>query len=141
MVVTLAPESRPFCLRCPDVGLCRLPESSDEISFFECPTCRRQYAKKKSASLTYRWLHPISLPLYCVLFSANATAEAPRVARSLANQSSATQLTSIVHEIELELQQPTQQVREILDNPQSEETCRQFLTAIASLLREQLAKS
>jgi hypothetical protein len=43
----------------------------------------------------------------------------------------------MIEEIELELQRPTQNVREILDNPQSEEECRQFLQAVVTYLREQ----
>ena len=46
----------------------------------------------------------------------------------------------MIEEIELELTQPTQQVRDILDNPQTEEQCRQYLreyvTAIRGRLRE-----
>jgi hypothetical protein len=42
----------------------------------------------------------------------------------------------MTREIELELKQPTQQVREILDNPQREELCREFLASVAQILRQ-----
>ena len=49
-------------------------------------------------------------------------------------------LLRMVEEIELELTHPTQQVRDILDNPQTEEQCRQYLreyvTTVRGLLRE-----
>jgi hypothetical protein len=44
----------------------------------------------------------------------------------------------MVEEIELELAQPTQQVREILDNPQTEEQCRAYLRDFAAKARGRL---
>ena len=129
---------RCFCLRCPDVTL-RTLDRTREISFFECPACGRHYAQKKSGTLTYRWLHPISLPLYCVLFSKEPVAEAPRVAAHIADTRSAVELEAMTREIELELEQPTQQVRAILDNPQSEEACRAFLANVTKIWRRRLA--
>jgi len=41
----------------------------------------------------------------------------------------------MIEEIELELQLPTQNVREILDNPQSEEERREFLQAVVTHIR------
>jgi transposase-like protein len=57
------------CLQCSGVVLTRLPESSEEITFFECPSCHRHYAQSPGHSLTYRWSHPVSLALYCILFN------------------------------------------------------------------------
>jgi hypothetical protein len=136
-----ASQATPFCLRCPGVRLAALDSSApQQILFFGCPSCRRQYAQKRSGPLTYRWLHPISLALYCVLFSEDPLADAPRVANLLAEKSSP-QVEVMISEIELELAQPTQRVRDILDNPQSEEICRQFLAAVANQLRERLAQA
>lgn len=135
-----APQAAPFCLRCPGVSLCLLG-GSQSIEFFECPSCHRQYARKESGSLTYRWLHPISLVLYGVLFSENPAAAVPWIADRLADSFSSAKLEAMIDEIERELTQPTQQVRDILDNPQPEEVCRQFLADVANLLRERLAKA
>jgi hypothetical protein len=44
----------------------------------------------------------------------------------------------MIEEIELELTQPTQQVRDILDNPQTEEKCRQFLREYVANVRTAL---
>lgn len=44
----------------------------------------------------------------------------------------------MIDEIELELTQPTQQVRDILDNPQTEEQCRQFLREFVAKVRTAL---
>ncbi len=47
----------------------------------------------------------------------------------------------MAQEIESELERPTQQVRDILDNPQPEDTCREFLANVAKRLREGLAET
>jgi hypothetical protein len=129
-------DATPLCLRCVNVRLQRSADSGKDITFFECPSCHRRYAKAKSGSLTFRWLNPITLPLYSVLFSKDAMADAPRVADSMLRQNSPDELAVMIKEIELELEHPTQQLREILDNPQSEEACRQFLAAVVRILRE-----
>jgi len=42
----------------------------------------------------------------------------------------------MIDEIQLELDHPTQQVRDILDNPQTEEECREYLREyVAAALR------
>jgi hypothetical protein len=133
----MQPESAtPLCLRCANVRLQRSAASGENITFFECPSCHRRYAQKKSGGLTFRWLHPISLPLFCVLFSPDPVADGPQVADLMLRQQSTDQLAVMIKEIELELELPTQQVRDILDNPQSEEACRQFLAAVVKILRE-----
>jgi hypothetical protein len=71
-----------------------------------------------------------------VLFSKEPVAEALRVAARLADTLSSAELEAMTREIELELEQPTQEVRTILDNPQSEEACREFLMSVARLLRQ-----
>ena len=128
----------PFCPRCSGIKLRALDESADDGSYFECPSCRRQYARAESGSLNY---YPVSIPLYCVLFSKDPVADAPRVANFLAEQSSAAKLAAMTREIELELEQPTQQVRDLADGAHSEETCRQFLAEVAKLFRARLVKS
>ena len=71
------------CLRRSGVELTRLPESSEEIAFFERPSCHRHYAQSPGHSLTYRWLHPVSLALYCILFNREPLSAAPFVAKEL----------------------------------------------------------
>jgi hypothetical protein len=129
-------DAMPSCLRCANVRLQRSAPDRKDITFFECPSCHRDYAKRKSGTLTFRWLHPISLPLYCVLFSPNPAADAARVAELMLHQQSTDALAVMINEIELELEHPTQQVREILDNPQSEQACRQFLADFVKILRD-----
>jgi hypothetical protein len=80
-------------------------------------------------------LHPISLALYCILFKRDPVSAAPFVSGELTRGRSRDASLKMIEEIELELQRPTQNVREILDNPQSEEECREFLQAVVNYIR------
>jgi len=83
-------------------------------------------------------LHPVSLALYCILFNREPLSAAPFVAEELMRGRSRDASLKMIEEIELELQLPTQNVREILDNPQSEEECREFLQAVVTYIRAQV---
>ena len=124
---------RPYCLRCVDTPLDILQESNYRIAFYECPSCNRQFAQKLPGELTYRWLHPVSLALYPILFDADPLPRAEELANEFVSQhSNSPCLKAMLAEIALELEQPTQQVRVILDNPQTETICRQFLARFLS---------
>jgi hypothetical protein len=124
------------CLRCSGQELTQLPDLTDEIKFFECPSCHRQYAQKPGAALTYRWLHPISIALYEFSFRTEPNGGfAPRAASSVTKGRSAEEIDRVAREIEIELKDPTQQVRDILGTKASEEACREFLTSVVTLLK------
>ena len=125
----------PNCLRCPGVELRRLPESTKDIVFFECPSCQRHYAQKLGHSLTYRWGHPVTLPLYMVLFDSVPWSRAQATAEQFLKDRSRDEVARMIEEIELELHHPTQNVRDILDNRASEEKCREFLHAFVAHVR------
>ena len=126
------------CLRCEDTILRVLPESASEITFFECPVCLRQYARKAGGGLAYRWLHPISLVLYGVLFESHPLPRAKGVAQSLMRSEAPAALKMLIDEIEAEIERPTQCVREILDSVASESECRAFLATVAKEIRAAL---
>jgi len=115
----------PNCLRCSNVWLSKLRQSA-EIAFFECPACRRQYAKKRGRELTYRWLHPVSLLLYALFRCTDDRASQIKYAVRAFNGPKE-KADWMVREIKLELESPTQRVCDILDSPVSEEQCRLFL--------------
>ncbi len=131
-------DTRPTCLRCGTVRLRALPASSPEIDFFECPACGRQFARKPGQGLTLRWRHPISLVLYPVIFSASPAAEAERVAMQFAEQWTREQIDLAVQEIRLELDEPTQRVRDILGCHASEAELREYLRLVAERLERSL---
>lgn len=130
------------CLRCKTVELIAL-DSPGNISFFECPNCHRNYARKKGKGLTFRWLHPISLFLYPVIFKANPMQFFEQIAPSFKATTPTTpeaveRIRFTVREITLELEDPTQQVRDILGCCASEEDLRKYLRCVADLLMKQL---
>ena len=126
------------CPRCPGVALIRSPESSREIDFFECPSCNRYYAKKPGGSLTYRWLHPVTLALYGVIFDEEPVPRARPIVDQFIKDRPRKLLLNMVDEIELELEHPTQPVREALGNYATEEKCREYLAAFVSHMRSRL---
>src|SRR5262245_21001217 len=129
-----------YCLRCKTVLLNELsPPPDARISFFECPSCRYHYQLKPGKQLTFRWLHPISLALYGVIFEESPGGRAAELAASIARDRSAEELEWIVREIRQELEAPTQAVRDILDCRASEETLRAFLDSIAGEMEALLA--
>jgi transposase-like protein len=133
--VTIQPESQLYCLRCKTTELIALP-SPQNISFFECPKCHRTFARKAGGALSFRWLHPISLVLYPVIFEGEPGQSCERVAEMFATQKSSEQIKLIVQEIRLELDDPTQQVRDILECRASEEDLRKYLRCVADRLEE-----
>ena len=128
----------PKCLRCSDAELARVP-STEGVEFFRCPQCGRDYARMPGKQLTYRWKHPISIPLYLILFERDPIRRVVEIADAFPGRNSFDRLRRNLDEIEHELDYPTQRIREILDNPQSEQECREFLKRFCSRMRDRLA--
>ena len=121
------------CLRCSGQALVLVPSDSQDVQFYECSVCLRQYARRPGGSLTYRWLHPISLVLYGFSFRSKPwEGLASRVALSVQRGRSPAEIAAFVREIEIELEEPTQQVRDILNTEASEADCRAFVAAVVS---------
>ena len=126
-------ESQPHCPRCKTTTLVALA-SPDGISFYECPKCHRDFARKAGGSLCFRWMHPISLVLYPVIFELCPSQHSERIAAMFAREESSERIKLIVQEIRLELDDPTQQVRDILDCRASEVELRDYLRCVAEHL-------
>jgi len=134
------------CLRCSDVTLEALPAHAD-IRFFRCPRCAREYARREGAGLTGRWLSPISLVLYPIIFSSRPQEEAARVVELFLDGRTVAKtredFREIVDEIRGELAQPTQVIREILplafgEEVVGEDDVREFLRRFANGLEAAL---
>ena len=127
--------NQPLCLRCKTIKLEPL-SSPDSISFFECPNCHRHFARKPGGSLTFRWLHPISLFLYPVIFEPDPVRYWNELTVSgLTEQESPERTKALIEEITLELDDPTQQVRDILGCCASEAELRKYLRCVVDSLR------
>jgi len=126
--------SAPTCPRCQGTEL-RASPSPTEVAFFECPRCARRFARHDTGALTERWLEPLSLVLYGVIFELHPQREATRVAAMLRSQQEAARCELIAREIRAELAAPTQPVREILPGMRaSEGDLREFLRGVADAL-------
>jgi hypothetical protein len=127
------------CLRCKTIVLSELPRVGPEISFYECPACRRQYALAPGKKLVFRWLHPISLALYGVIFDPNPVEHAETQAEKFVRQMPIEGLQAMIEEIRLELTDPTQQVRDMLDCRASEDQLREFLSLFTNHVEKLMA--
>ena len=121
------------CLRCKSVSLNELP-SPEGIQFFECPECHRQFAMQPGRSMTFRWLHPISVALYSVIFDTDPAPRATAVAEELSKSQTSEWLSSLVSEIDLELADPTQDLSVMVDCRASDAKLRDFLGGVAKRL-------
>ena len=101
-----------------------------------CSLCPAQYTRSSDGSLTDRWLSPISLVLYFIIFSKDPREDVPRAIENIRQNHSAELLSNIVSDIRRELDEPKQRVRDILNlmAPEelvSEADVREFLGLVA----------
>lgn len=115
-----------YCPRCRTAILTET-DHAENIRFFLCSNCNRRYALQPGQALTSRWREAITLPLHEVCQSKVPIQHALRVARKFVSQWSSKELDWIVQEIKLELDDPTQRVRDTLDCNASEVELRQYL--------------
>jgi transposase-like protein len=115
-----------YCPRCKTVLLAET-EHYRKIRFFLCSNCSRRYALEPGKALTSRWLEAVILPLHQVYPYEAPIEQAARIAQKFVSQFSTEQLDWIVEEIRLELDDPTQQVRDALNCKASEVVLRQYL--------------
>jgi hypothetical protein len=106
--------------------------SPDSIAFYECPSCGRGWAQDPGGPLVERWGGAISLVLYSVIFDRRPQDRAEQEARNVAHLDT----ERLLAEIELELAEPRQPVREILPGMVATEAdLREYLARLAGELR------
>jgi len=123
--------------KCPRCGgsLVRSPDTTATITFYDCPSCPWHFAQEPGKSLHDRWLSPLSIALYSQIFEKHPDRTAEENARALQSQRPDL-ISSILSEIERELESPTQKVSEIFDflHP-DEDRLRVHLRLLAVALR------
>lgn len=128
------------CLRCANAVTLRpvdgAASGSGEIHFFECPECHRHYAQLPGRALTFRWPHPVSLALYGFRGESGHDLDIAVhcIAASLTKNRDPEEIDALSQEIALEIEHPTQRVRDILDTPAPEEACRDLLRRVVAAL-------
>ena len=115
------------CYRCGS-QLIELGSKNDEIAFFECVSCESQYTKKPGGNIHDRWMMPITLPLYSVIFSSDPAQEVERVVQQFQERESEFKKVLVEH-INEELENPKQKISEIHEYKFANESqLREFLT-------------
>jgi hypothetical protein len=127
-----------YCLRCETAELTVLPESNDRITFYECASCGRHYAQQPGRGLCDRWPGPIGLVLYGIQFEPQPQEHFQRVAQDVFETKSRGEIARMIEEIEMELREPRQHVRDILDLPHGEEQLRAFLRLVVDYWKASL---
>jgi hypothetical protein len=128
------------CLRCVEVELEPLP-SPEGLLFLRCPACGREFARPAGGALRERWLGPLSIALYPVIFDKRPQNNVAGVAAQFRSRERQ-ELTSLVAEIRLEISDPTQAVRDIHPGMlASEADLREFLTMLADELTKRIGEA
>jgi hypothetical protein len=120
-------------------------------NFFTCPDCNRRFHLKEDGTLTERWLGPISMVLYPVIFTSSPQSRASDIAdslyqsmipngKSLFRSFTLEQIEYLVNEVETELAHPTQKVKDILDCKGSESDLREYLSLVVEQLKDKMQK-
>lgn len=120
----------PHCLRCRTAEL-TLISSTKGVAFFGCSKCHREFTRGANGKLCFRWGHPITLLLYYVIFEDRPLEQCERVASEFVKGQSWEVIEHAIQEIRLELNDPTQQVRDTLQCCASEENLRAYLKCVA----------
>jgi hypothetical protein len=125
------------CLRCDGTEL--------PLGSLSCPRCGREYRLTPEGRLAERWVGPIGLVLYPIAFSDEPQAEAGRIAaelyaasqpgaRSIFRSLTSDELRSLLAELRLELEHPSQRVQDILGLDKDEASLREYLALVAERL-------
>lgn len=137
-----------LCLRCEGVEVeptSQSAASQGEVQFFRCPACGRRFRMTCRGALVERWPGPLGMVLYPVIFDEQPQDRARQMAdelyaasqpreESLFGSLTIDQLQAIRSEVQLELQHPTQEMREILGAGATEADLREYLALVAGRL-------
>lgn len=103
------------CFRCGSTLDDNTPSpDTGKINFYFCKNCRSAYAKGPGEKLHDRWLMPLSVVLYPVIFADDPCAHAARVARLFIERKGC-DIARLKQHILDEIQNPKQQVSQILN--------------------------
>ena len=130
------------CLKCEDSVL-----ADEGDSFYKCPLCNRRFRRKTDGSLVERWLGPVSAVLYAVIFDRSPKSRASEISeglyqsvipngKSMFRRFTYDQIQYLIKEIEGELSNPTQNVKDILGCVGSESDLREFLSLVVKQLKD-----
>ena len=102
------------CYRCNSNLINVTTSDADDVEFFECTSCKSSYSKRTDGNLHDRWLMPITLPLYSVIFDKNPETRAREQAHEFLNTDNI-DIEILKTHIREELESPKQNISEILN--------------------------
>ena len=117
----LTVREEPRCYRCHEV--LEPDGSSKGLSFWKCQPCNWGFTRHEDGELTERWMGPLSLVLYGVMFDEEPVKSVDRVEAHLITD-------QLLDEISAELANPRQKVSRILTSRATEDATREFLRAL-----------
>jgi len=124
------------CLRCA-VPLSPTGQAGP-LRLHQCPRCARAFAERADGTLVERWLDPLSVALYGVIFDPRP--QEPERVRSVADRLGHLDTDPIVVEIRFELAHPTQPIADIVGPMRAgEDDLREFLRLLADELEPRAA--
>lgn len=126
------------CYRCNSKLKDVTPKDIENIHFFEYLECHSRYAQKPGQQLHDRWLMPLTLILYEVIFSENP----PDHAKELLNEKGRFDVKKkdiLISHIRGELDTPNQKISEIFDFVCNDETkLREYLRLVMEGLENEI---
>ena len=120
-----------ICIRCGNF----LDKQSSE--FYRCVNCKRDYTKTRNNIIVDKWLSPISLVLYGIIFETSKIPDQTinfQIAQL--EKFSKEEISIIINDIQEELDNPKQNVVEILDLNCGEENVRDYLQRLLVKIKE-----
>jgi hypothetical protein len=128
------------CYRCGETVLPGEPRN-EEIHFFVCPACNSSYAERVGEAPHDRWLMPITLPLYSVIFERHPEEWGVEIAKEFKDRTDL-DLEVLLSHIDEELNFPKQRLTDIHDfEHASEDQLRQFLKSFRTALFQHIKEA
>lgn len=126
----------PSCYRCQSPLLETTPGGVTDIQFFSCESCYSQYAQKPGEDLHDRWLMPLTLPLYFVIYDKEPSEKVDYVAQELLRKKPE-YLATLIEHIQDELDTPKQKLSQIHSYVHPDEAkLRVFLAQVKDALQK-----
>ena len=129
------------CFRCSSNLEDVTPEDSNGIKFYSCKSCSSQYSENIEGRLFDRWLMPITIPLYCLIFEDDHKSKVEDILNSIMKEKKSN-INILVKHISDELENPKQRISDIHNFEHlSEENLREFLKLLLNGIKHRQSKS
>lgn len=115
-------------------------DSPEDLTFFECPRCHRNFTRKGDGTIFFRWGHSITLLLYPVIFELHPGELCEQVATKFVSDNSVKLIQRAIEEVRLELDYPAQSIRDTVDCRAEEHELIAYLRCIADMMKTRITQ-